>query len=141
MIKRLRSWFSNIGFLLVMLVILDLFLQRYFRNIDFGVLNRGVSFGLLPGMGQVIAIAVYLALVVFLGLKRRTSTTPTRIDLAIWLLAAGGLGNLFPRLFWSGVWDYIRVPLLPFWFNISDLMIMAGLVSYILRGDGNSDSV
>jgi len=57
--------------------------------------------------------------------------------LAIWLLAVGGMGNLVPRLIWSGVWDYIHVPILPFWFNLSDVLIVIGVISYILGVDGN----
>jgi lipoprotein signal peptidase len=127
--------------LLIVLVVLDLLLQGYFRKIGFGVLNRGVSFGLLPGAGQGVSIAVYLVLIIFLGLVKLTSGKSIRLSPALWLLVAGGFGNLLPRLFWSGVWDYIQVPPFPFWLNLSDLMITTGLVSYILRGDGNSDSL
>lgn len=118
-------------------VLIDILLQNYFRSRGVGVFNQGVSFGILPGLGQEVAVIVYFIFII-LYLKNIKSR---KFSWELILLALGGLGNLLPRLFWGGVWDYLQVPLLPFWFNISDIMITAGLLSYILKGDGNSDIV
>ncbi len=121
----------------VFLVILDLFLQGYLRRAGWGVLNRGVSFGILPGLGQVAAVVIYFIFIILY----LNSLRSRKFSWELSLLALGGLGNLIPRLLWGGVWDYLFLPMMPFWFNLSDVMITVGVVSYILRGNGNPNFV
>ncbi|KKT29514.1 MAG: Lipoprotein signal peptidase [Microgenomates group bacterium GW2011_GWC1_44_10] len=118
------------------MVVLDVFLQSYFRGRGMGMINQGVSFGLLSGFGTTIAVIVYIVFV-FAYFRFKSG----RDNLGLLLLIFGGLGNLLPRLIWGGVWDYLCLPIFPFWFNLSDVMISLGVVSYILMGDGNTDIV
>ena len=120
---------------LAMTMIMDLFLQTYFRSINLGISNRGVSFGWWPGVGQTVAMLVFLGLIIF------TVTKQSKVNWPLRLLILGGLGNLLPRFFWGSVWDYLYLPFLPFWFNLSDVMISVGVLSYILKGNGNTDSL
>ncbi len=107
-------------------VILDIFLQSYFRNRGLGIENRGVSFGIFSGWGQGIAIVVFFLFILFSS----RSFIKGKSDLGLLMILIGGLGNLIPRLFQGGVWDYIYLPLLPFWFNFSDVMITGGVFLY-----------
>jgi len=127
-----KSW----GIVMMAMVVLDVFLQSYFRGRGMGMINQGVSFGLLSGFGTTIAVIVYIVFV-FAYFRFKSG----RDNLGLLLLIFGGLGNLLPRLIWGGVWDYLCLPILPFWFNLSDVMISLGVVSYILMGDGNTDIV
>ncbi len=120
----------------ILVLFLDIFLQDYFRGVNIGTLNRGVSFGMFPGTGQILAVVIYLLFVtVFLRKFLPTGRS------AFLMLAVGGLGNLIPRLVWGGVWDYIHFPGVSLWFNLSDVLISLGVISYILSSNGDCDSV
>ena len=114
-------------------MVLDLFLQYIFRSLNFGLANRGVSFGMAPEIGLIISM---IALGVFCIYLYRF---PTRSGLT--LIVYGGVGNVLCRLIWGSVWDYICLPFLPFCFNLSDFLISLGVISYILMSNGNRDSL
>lgn len=107
-------------------VIVDILLQIHFRGSGWGVMNRGVSLGMFPRLGQELAVIVYFIFII-LYLNHAKSR---KFSFGLTLLALGGLGNLVSRLFWGGVWDYIYLPILPFWFNLSDVMIAGGILAY-----------
>ena len=90
--------------------------------------NRGVSFGALKGVNGVFLIVIWLCLVVVL--VRRT-IRGLWVALPLWLMVVGGAVNLLGRLSGGGVWDYIQIPYLNLWFNISDMMITLGLGLFI----------
>lgn len=132
MTKR-KFQFSIIGF--VMLA--DIFLQYFFRVQGRGVPNQGVSFGLFPGLSTWVLPVVYGLLAGWLLATWRRGEMPG------WLMALGigGLGNMIARSVTGGVWDYLQMPILPFWFNLSDVLITVGVVSYILMADGNKSLI
>ena len=53
------------------------------------------------------------------------------------LVLLGGLANLFSRVAWGWVWDYIHF--FGVWFNIADLLITVGVIFYILDEVGNNE--
>ncbi len=115
---------------------LDLILQVIFRFNNFGLENRGVSFGVVAENGLNISLIVFFIFIViyfYQLLKYR------KISLFYSLIALGGVGNIINRLIWGSVWDYICLPILPFCFNLSDILICIGVLSYILGIDGNRD--
>lgn len=80
-----------------------------------GVANSGISFGILvPNILWILAFGVVM-------LMGRGSK----------LLLAGALGNLLSRLILGFVFDYIKIPMVGLWFNLSDVMIMIGVGSYL----------
>lgn len=111
------------------LVIFDWFLQNYNRVRNFGTENSGVSFGLAGEIGSYLRYFLPL-LVVILGLwiwKRRLQTNSYLL-----LMLIGGIGNAIPRLIWGFVWDYIWLPYVNLWINLSDVLISIAVLSYIL---------
>ena len=122
---------------LTFILVLDLCFQILFRGQSKGVMNAGISFGLLPGLGSWVGVGVFLALVIWFLVSSKTNKNQ------LWLLALlfGGLGNLLPRLVLGSVWDYLYFPVLAFWFNLSDVLITGGVISYILGGDGNPNFI
>ncbi len=129
---------------LFFLLAIDAFLQVYFRGRGMGLENQGVSFGLFPGLSGPISIFVYFVFI-FIFFRKKS----VRENMAFWLLVAGGFGNTAPRLIWGSVWDYLHVSFLPFWFNLSDVTISAGVIWYTWknirqggkdRGDYNSNN-
>jgi lipoprotein signal peptidase len=119
----MRTKGREIGIMVVAL--LDLFLQTSFRSIGFGVANRGVSFGLAPEMGLLISFGAWLGFALM----------AKKGKVEYWLILIGGAGNIISRIIWGSVWDYICWLGLPFCFNLCDGLISFGVLSYILRGD------
>jgi len=121
------------------ILIVDLLLQTVFRGGMIGLPNRGISFGLGQEMGLIISV---FALVIFGVYLYRFRVKPTESAgkpgmTGLWIIFLGGVGNVVCRLIWGSVWDYICLPFLPFCFNLSDVLISLGVVSYILRINGD----
>lgn len=103
------------------------------------VWNRGVSFGLLQGLGEIgpwllaaFGVAVCIVLLVWLG---RESRGPTRI--ALGLVLGGAVGNIVDRARFGAVVDFLDFHALGYhWpaFNISDSAIVVGAVLLLLDG-------
>lgn len=120
------------------MLVLDLVLQTVFRLKNTGVENRGVSFGMAPEMGLIISI---VALALFIGWYLYERIKLKKESTFLLVITLGGLGNVICRLIWGSVWDYICIPVLPFCFNLSDVLISLGVVSYILGLNGNRSTL
>lgn len=105
------------------IVLLDLILQYYFRRRDVGQFNTGISFGLgAEGMRAIIIFLCVLFFLIYIKSRKQPGIT---------MLIFGGLGNFLPRLVWGGVQDYLKMPFIPLWFNISDILITGGVLIYL----------
>ncbi len=130
--KKKKGYFS-FGLASLVLVIVDWYCQYYFRILDKGVSNTGISFGLGSSWGNawpVVILFALLILVAYFLLKRGG-----KLSVFYLVLFIGGLGNLIPRILYGSVWDYINVPAVGLWINLSDILISTTLVSYILTAD------
>lgn len=113
-----------------------------FLNIGY-IRNYGVAFGMFSGMkwaivliGAVISILISTVLV---------KSKQVYIKIALGLVLAGAIGNLFDRLSVGYVIDYLQIPILPFVgstiFNISDVYIIVGcaiILFFEVRSKSNS---
>ena len=100
------------------------------------VWNTGIGFGLIPLESNImyhiltaIIIAVNIVLIIFL-IKSKGITT----DL-IALIIGGSLGNLFDRIYYYAVPDFIDLHFGDFhWFifNVADIFITVGIIGLIL---------
>ncbi len=89
------------------------------------VQNRGAAFGLLGGqtfMLAMISIGLLVGLFVF---RSKLHDLPRGGKLAISLIVAGALGNLYDRLAFGYVIDFIDLQVWPV-FNIADSAIVVG---------------
>ena len=90
--------------------------------------NRGVAFGLLSGA----AVLPLLTLALIVGLLLRMLCHPEAGSLlrsGLWLIVGGGLGNLYDRLAYGCVVDFIRLDFINFAiFNPADVFVCAGAV-------------
>ncbi|AHF04437.1 peptidase A8 [Marichromatium purpuratum 984] len=109
------------------------------------VFNEGAAFSLLAGAGgwqrwlfSLIAVAVSVALVIWLGRLRRDQRWSAA---ALALLLGGALGNLIDRVVLGHVIDFVQVylPFLPMslfnpWpaFNVADSAISIGVVILLI---------
>lgn len=90
--------------------------------------NRGVAFGMFQGIGPIIG---WLSILIVVGLFIHLIRTPKRqwlLRLGLAMIIGGALGNLIDRVTAGEVLDFIRVSFLPGIFNISDVMVNAGML-------------
>jgi signal peptidase II len=106
------------------------------------VWNRGVTFGLLNGLGSwghVILAGVALAVVVALGFWLRKAENRI-VAIAIGSIAGGAVGNVIDRVRFGGVVDFIHAHVGTPWgdlswyvFNVADAAIVCGVGVLILE--------
>jgi signal peptidase II len=106
------------------------------------VWNRGVTFGLLNGLGDwghIVLTGVALAVVVALGFWLRRAENRT-MAIAIGAVAGGAVGNVIDRVRFGGVVDFIHAHVDTPWgdlswyvFNVADAAIVCGVAVLILE--------
>jgi signal peptidase II len=116
-----------------------------FFNITY-VRNTGVAFGILdpvslPLKSTVLAVLTLVAITGVLVYSWRTPANQTLLQVALSLILAGALGNLYDRVLYGYVIDFIEVYYRTYrWpsFNVADSAITTGvglLVLQIFRKD------
>lgn len=90
------------------------------------MLNKGISFGLLPGVSIWIEIILLVVLIVY---AVKTRELWGRIGLLMMIF--GGIGNLVSRILHGGVLDYWNFFGL-FYNNLADWLIVGGLFVYLI---------
>ncbi|HET9219639.1 MAG TPA: signal peptidase II [Terriglobia bacterium] len=111
-----------------------------FFNITY-VRNTGVAFGILdpvslPLKSTVLAVLTAAAIVGVLVYSLRTPISQTLLQVALSLILAGALGNLYDRVKYGYVIDFIEVYFRDYrWpsFNIADSAITVGVGLLILQ--------
>lgn len=105
--------------------------------------NTGAAFGILrqsPGLLTGLAMAALAGLCAFLLVRGRKLQRPVLASLA--LLIGGALGNLYDRLRFGYVIDFIEVELIRFpVFNVADICLCVAcglLMCWILLGKGGA---
>lgn len=103
-----------------------------------GSWNPGVTFGMASGLGQPILVFTMLASAAILGWLLVTRSQSRVLHLSLGLILAGAIGNLYDRIRWSMVRDFIDVYLRGVksdggdwhWhtFNVADSMIVVGVI-------------
>ena len=101
------------------------------------VWNRGVTFGLLNGLGAwsrialvIVALAIVTALAIWL---RRTESRWTAV--ALGAIAGGAVGNVIDRLRFGAVVDFIHAHIGDWsWyvFNVGDAAIVCGVIALLV---------
>lgn len=91
--------------------------------------NRGVAFGLFPGYGTVVTVAILVSLAVLVVYLIARRERPL-LWLAVGLVLGGALGNLADRVRADAVTDFIDPVLWPA-FNVADIAIVAGILMLI----------
>ena len=93
--------------------------------------NEGVVFGLFPGRTSAFIVFSVIAIVVILFIYIRSDKTIFISNLALGLVLAGAIGNLWDRIWFRGVRDFIDLHLGDkyHWptFNVADSLICVGI--------------
>ena len=95
--------------------------------------NSGMAFSMLSGHFWLLTVftALLIAGILFYLLSRPGE--PPLLRAGLWLIAGGGLGNLFDRVTTGAVIDFIRLDFVDFAiFNLADVCICAGAALVLL---------
>ena len=90
------------------------------------VKNSGAAFGMLAGswLLPLLTIALMAALLIWLI---RHAEMPRLMRIGLWLIIGGGLGNLYDRIAYGYVIDFIRLDFIRFpVFNVADIFVCVG---------------
>ena len=91
------------------------------------VLNTGVAFSFLENAGWALAAFIAALVVGVTAWLTLDANMPRLQRTGLWLIVGGGLGNLYDRLFYGAVIDFIEVAFVRFAvFNVADICICVG---------------
>ena len=112
-------------------------------NLRYGE-NRGVNFGLFGSESEVtrwmlIGVAVLICLTVVLWVARNAQ--PKIVHIASGLLIGGALGNVFDRVYYGYVLDFLNTSCCgwtnPTVYNVGDIFIFAGALGLVFFAKDN----
>ncbi|MGW8144326.1 MAG: signal peptidase II [Anaerolineales bacterium] len=106
-----------------------LWLEPYARIVNWK--NTGAAFGILPSLGDAIAILAIVVAIAIVYYFPRVPREDWTLRLAMVLTLSGALGNLIDRLTIGWVTDFISIWRFPV-FNIADLCITLGVIILLL---------
>lgn len=104
-------------------------LEAYARIVNWK--NTGAAFGILPSLGDAIAILAIVVAIAIVYYFPRVPREDWTLRLAMALTFSGALGNLIDRLTIGWVTDFISIWRFPV-FNIADLCITLGVIVLLL---------
>lgn len=87
------------------------------------LMNKGAFFGFINNYNAVFLLSILV--IIFLFFLKRRYRLPTR------LITIGGISNLFDRVVYKGVVDFIRLPFMPV-FNFADVFICLGALLIVV---------
>ena len=101
--------------------------------------NRGIAFSMLSGKGLGLVLFTAALIAGLVAWLVAHPDAPTLLRTGLWLIAGGGLGNLYDRLVFGGVSDFIELAFTRLTvFNVADICICFGAVLVLLgslKGD------
>ena len=113
------------------------FFINNFINLDL-VWNTGIGFGLLSFETNLIYnIITFVICVVILILFYASITSEKSEKLIFSIIIGGAIGNLYDRLFYKAVPDFIDLHYNSFhWFtfNVADIFITIGIIIFLIKG-------
>ena len=101
--------------------------------------NRGIAFSMLSGKGLGLVLFTAALIAGLVAWLVAHPDAPTLLRTGLWLIAGGGLGNLYDRLAMGGVSDFIELAFMRFAvFNVADVCICVG-AGLVLLGSITGD--
>jgi signal peptidase II len=97
--------------------------------------NGGAVFGMFQGYVPVFLAFSVVAMAVIIGVFATSDARHRVVHIALGLITAGALGNLYDRAMYNGVRDMLRfyVDWYPYIFNIADVLLCVGVPLLIVR--------
>ena len=101
--------------------------------------NQGIAFSMLSGKGLGLVLFTAALIAGLVAWLVTHPDDPPLLRVGLWLIAGGGLGNLYDRLAFGGVSDFIELAFTRLTvFNVADICICFGAVLVLLgslKGD------
>ena len=94
--------------------------------------NRGVAFGLFQDGTVFFAVTTAIVIIVATIFLIKNFKKSKLLTISLSLIIGGGLGNLFERIVYGYVVDYLRLSFFPPICNFADYCITAGTVMLIV---------
>ena len=109
-------------------------------------LNKGAAFSAFAGAGPLLCALTALIIAAALGWLLRHPACEGWLKTGLTLLVAGGLGNLYDRVFYGSVIDFIELLFVRFAiFNVADIAVVCGaacmLIGVLRTEERKRDSV
>lgn len=95
------------------------------------VRNTGVAFGLMPGKRLLLILVSIAVCAIVIYFYTKTKKKDFLLKVAFAIILGGSLSNLFDRVFYGYVIDYIDFRIFPV-FNLADVAINLGVFLIIL---------
>ena len=108
------------------------------------VFNQGAAFGIMQGYSNILIYIGLIFLIVIVVMLARDAKRNLISNIAFGLILGGALSNMFDRIIYGFVVDYIDLRVWPV-FNLSDMCISVGVgilivKSFIKNGKEHSSS-
>ena len=101
--------------------------------------NQGIAFSMLSGKGLGLVLFTAALIAGLLAWLVTHPDDPPLLRAGLWLIAGGGLGNLYDRLAMGSVSDFIELAFMRFAvFNVADVCICVG-AGLVLLGSLTGD--
>ena len=95
--------------------------------------NRGAAFSILSGRSILLVLLTLALIAALLVYLLRHPENPALERAGLWCIIAGGLGNLWDRLAYGCVIDFIRLDFVNFAiFNVADIFVCGGAAAVVL---------
>lgn len=95
--------------------------------------NRGAAFSMLSGRSLLLVLMTLALIALLLAYLLRHPENPSMERTGLWLIIGGGLGNLWDRLAYGFVIDFIRLDFVDFAiFNAADIFVCSGAFLVVL---------
>ena len=113
----------------------------------FGIIcsrNEGIAFGLFPSKSNVLVYLTLIAVVLIVWLYYRADKKDTLNTLGLAFIISGALGNLWDRIFFHAVRDFIDIHAGDLhWptFNVADILICTGVGLVILKNKNKGKEI
>ena len=102
------------------------------------VWNNGIAFGLLPleenFYYNILTLIIFLIVILIIFIAYKTSNSIEKLSYL--MIVGGASGNIFDRLYYSSVIDFIDITINNFhWFifNVADIFITLGILILLTR--------
>ena len=95
--------------------------------------NRGMAFGMASGMVWLLIALTAVVLAILAFYLIRHPEEPKLLRTGLWFVMGGGLGNLYDRIAYGYVVDFIRTDFIDFpVFNVADIFVCVGAAMVVL---------
>ena len=90
--------------------------------------NTGVAFGMFPNANSFFIVFTIILLIMIMIFRRKLAPYGPIAAIGIAMVVGGALGNLYDRIVYGYVVDFVSVSFFPAVFNIADSSISIGAI-------------